>query len=62
MPNDIDGLTLVRRVRETYPSIPAVLMSGYTPDTEELSTTNASFVAKPFTRAALLEAVRKELT
>jgi signal transduction histidine kinase len=61
MPNDIDGLTLVRRVREIFPLIPAVLMSGYTPDTQELSTTNASFVAKPFTRTALLEAVRKEL-
>ena len=61
MPNDIDGLTLVRRVRAMRPATAAVLMSGYTPDIAELGVTGASFVAKPFTRKALLEAVKREL-
>ncbi len=55
------GATFARRVQALHPGIPVRLMSGYTDD-EQLSqvvgTPGIAFLAKPFTQAALLRAVR----
>jgi DNA-binding NtrC family response regulator len=55
-----DGMSLMRQVKETWPQIPIIVMSGYTtPETiAEVSETDAAtFIAKPFTPDELLDAV-----
>ncbi|HYC31234.1 MAG TPA: response regulator [Gemmatimonadales bacterium] len=54
----IDGLSLVKLVRQAYPGVPALLMSGYTPDVASLP---APLVAKPFHPDVLLAAVHQAL-
>ena len=53
----LDGLSLARRVREAGNKLPIVFISGHSkpPDMEILSP--AVFLAKPFRRAALIEAL-----
>lgn len=56
-----DGISLMREMKERYPKIPVIVMSGYaTPETvHEVSRMNAAtFIAKPFTPDELLSAVR----
>jgi DNA-binding NtrC family response regulator len=57
-----DGMSLLREVKEKWPNVPVIVMSGYaTTDTvEEVSRTDAvTFIAKPFTPDELVEAVAK---
>jgi DNA-binding NtrC family response regulator len=57
-----DGMSLLREVKEKWPNIPVIVMSGYaTAETvEQVSRTEAAtFIAKPFTPIELLEAVAK---
>ena len=57
-----DGLSLLREVKEKWPDIPVIIMSGYaTPETMiQVSETEAScFIAKPFTPDELTEAVAR---
>lgn len=57
---ECDGLYLMRKVKERWPGMPVVVMSGYpTPETisngEKMGA--ARFIAKPFTPEELLETV-----
>lgn len=57
-----NGLSLMREVKEKWPDIPIIAMSGYaTPATiEEVTKTGAAaFVAKPFTPDELTEVLRQ---
>ena len=46
MPGDMDGVQLAHSVRNAYPAIPIILISGYRG--EERVTAGFPFVAKPF--------------
>jgi DNA-binding NtrC family response regulator len=57
-----DGLYLMRKVKERWPGIPMVVMSGYpTPETitDGMKSGAAKFIAKPFTPEELLKIVRQ---
>ena len=58
----MDGIALASSISEIYPKIPVLFMSGYPFDLREERTKFApasfAFLAKPFTRQALLEAIR----
>lgn len=60
----IQGPEVVRRLRETRPTLPAVLMSGYTEDGIDLERSmlaGVGFIQKPFASDDLLEAVRRSI-
>ena len=55
-----DGMSLLKEVKEKWPNIPVIVMSGYaTPETvEQVSRTEAAtFIAKPFTPDELVKVV-----
>jgi len=57
-----DGMSMLNEVKEKWPHIPVIVMSGYaTNETmEQVSRTEAAtFIAKPFTPDELVEAVAK---
>jgi DNA-binding NtrC family response regulator len=57
-----DGIYLMREVKEKWPDIPIIVMSGYhTLETieEAIETGADAFIPKPFTPDELLEKVRK---
>ena len=57
-----DGMDLMREVKERWPDIPILVMSGYdTTETIEQAVKMgaAAFIAKPFTPDELLEKVRQ---
>jgi DNA-binding NtrC family response regulator len=59
-----DGMTLMRQVKEKWPDIPVIIMSGYvTNETmEEVAKTDAAtFLAKPFTPDELMQTVHQVL-
>jgi len=62
MPN-VNGAELVRSVRERYPDVPVVYMSGYIAESEQEQLENpeasSAFVAKPFFPKAFLSVVTK---
>ncbi len=56
----LDGEELARRLANSHPSLPVVLMSGNHQVTEDvLAAPKRAFVEKPATAAALLEAIAK---
>jgi DNA-binding NtrC family response regulator len=57
-----DGMYLMRKIKEQWPDVPVIVMSGYyTTQTiqEAMSMGAASFIAKPFEPDELVETVRK---
>jgi CheY-like chemotaxis protein len=66
LPND-DGLDLARRLRESYPAIRIVIVSGYFYQDDPLivgalqSGLISAFVAKPFSRTEILRVVGPSL-
>jgi DNA-binding NtrC family response regulator len=57
-----DGIYLMREVKEKWPDIPIIVMSGYhTLETieEAIETGADAFIPKPYTHDELLEKVRK---
>jgi DNA-binding NtrC family response regulator len=55
-----DGMSVLREIKERWPNIPVIVMSGYatTEMVEQVSRTDAArFIAKPFVPDELLEAV-----
>jgi CheY-like chemotaxis protein len=60
MPGDMDGLDLAYAVRNAFPAIPVVLVSGFMEAKSAARPLGEfSLVRKPFTPAAILEAVRR---
>ncbi|HEX3928896.1 MAG TPA: ATP-binding protein [Gemmatimonadales bacterium] len=60
----LDGPSLVNRLRETRPSLRALLLSGYSGDavaSRGFAKANAAFLQKPFSLAALSHKVREAL-
>jgi CheY-like chemotaxis protein len=58
------GVELARRLRESRPGLPVLHISGYAQDSaalESMHESGAEFLAKPFTRAALAESIRRIL-
>lgn len=57
-----DGWYLMQQVKEKWPDIPVIVMTGY-PTTETIAESEelgaSRFIAKPFTPDELLEAVRQ---
>ena len=61
----MDGMRLMRQVKEKWPEIPVIIMSGYvTNETmqEVAKTDAATFLAKPFTPDELVQAVQQVIT
>jgi two-component system cell cycle sensor histidine kinase/response regulator CckA len=54
----MDGPSLVRRLRERWPGLPAVLVSGYVEESlrRDIEAESMTFLAKPYTLADLLAA------
>lgn len=60
MPGDLSGLDLAYSVRNTFPKIPVILISGYL-DNDGSKTVEFDFIAKPFGAATIVKAVEKAL-
>jgi CheY-like chemotaxis protein len=58
MPGELDGLDLVRLVRETRPEVAVVLTSGQAVAADGDLIDGAPFLSKPYTAHALMEAIR----
>jgi DNA-binding NtrC family response regulator len=60
MPGEMDGIDLAYSVRNTFPAVPVILISGYA-DVEAAKQAAASFqfIQKPFVPEAILMAVKK---
>jgi CheY-like chemotaxis protein len=59
MPGDMDGLDLAYAVRDTFPAIPVLVMSGYTlPGSSKRALGEFAFIQKPFKPDAILKAAR----
>ncbi|WP_260599043.1 response regulator [Sphingomonas endolithica] len=56
----MDGPTMVRLVRQRYPDLPVLFMSGYAEETlrKSIDIDNVQFLAKPFSVQQLAEAAR----
>ncbi|WP_421992819.1 ATP-binding protein [Roseococcus sp.] len=59
----MDGLALARALRERFPGLPILLLSGYSVSTVQLDPAGEGmhFLAKPYTPDSLLAAVKKAL-
>jgi two-component system cell cycle sensor histidine kinase/response regulator CckA len=55
-----DGAQLIARLRQKWPALPAILVSGYTDSvtSDHASRDEVVFLAKPFTPAELLRALK----
>lgn len=64
MPGTLDGVALVRQVREKFPSIPTILASGHYLEPEALkdSGTACAFVRKPYDLTMVITLIRDHLT
>ncbi len=63
MPGGLGGFELVRRVREIYPNLPAILMSGYAGySDEERRDLDAAFLQKPCMPEVLDATLREVLS
>jgi DNA-binding NtrC family response regulator len=60
MPGEMDGIDLAYSVRNSFPAVPVILISGYG-DVEAVkqAATKFKFIQKPFVPEAILIAVRK---
>lgn len=59
MPADMDGITLLRRLRTEHPEIRTALMSGYVPAANELGDLDVLVLPKPFNSKALVAFVQE---
>ena len=59
----MDGPTMVRKVRERYPDLPVLFMSGYAEEQlrKSIDIPNVNFLPKPFSVSQLAEAARDTL-
>lgn len=61
MPGSIDGLGLLRVVREKHSTLPVILTSGHLEPAEAVAEGATQFVAKPYTVETLVREVRISL-
>jgi DNA-binding NtrC family response regulator len=61
MPGDMDGLDLAHSVRNAFPRIPVILISGYS-DKDPGDLAGFEFISKPFAPEAILNAVDRVMT
>ena len=61
MPGSIDGLGLVRAVRERRSSLPVILTSGHLDPAEAVAEGATQFIAKPYRIETLVREVRSVL-
>jgi len=61
MPERISGIDLARELRATKPSLPVVVMSGYSAELTDGEADDVLFLGKPFTIGVLSEAVARGL-
>jgi CheY-like chemotaxis protein len=61
MPGGTDGVALVRAVRERYPLLKVMLMTGYAEQIEAISKMGYEVLPKPFTPRSLGEALQRVL-
>jgi CheY-like chemotaxis protein len=54
------GLELIERIRQIYPGLPTVLATGFA-ETPEVADSRSLRLAKPFSQAALADAIRQTL-
>lgn len=57
MPGDMDGLALARRVRELYPALRLILMTGYAEQLEAISRSGFEVLPKPCSPEQLAQAL-----
>jgi two-component system cell cycle sensor histidine kinase/response regulator CckA len=59
----MDGPTMVREVRKTYPEVPILFMSGYAEEQlrKSIDIANVAFLPKPFSVQELAQAVQRVL-
>jgi FixJ family two-component response regulator len=58
MPGGMSGLELARKLRSLRPGLPVVLVTGYTQWGARVAAENFVFIAKPYRREALAEAIQ----
>jgi CheY-like chemotaxis protein len=58
---EVDGRELTDQLRELMPNLPVVLMSGYLSQGELMPAPPSTFLQKPMTPGAVVEAVEKLL-
>jgi len=61
MPGSMDGIGLVNWIAVRHPGLPVVLTSGYLVDPGRLQTLRVQFLRKPYTLAALVQAISSAL-
>ena len=62
MPGDMSGLDLAHAVRNAFPSIPVVVISGYpSPETDKHSLQDFESIPKPFKPDDLVGSVKRAL-
>ncbi len=61
MPGSMDGIGLVNWLASRHPRLPVVLASGYLVDPGRLETVHVQFLRKPYTLAALAQAIASAL-
>ena len=61
MPGPLNGLDLLARVRDIFPTLPVIMISGHLHPAQALLEGATLFVAKPYLMGAVVEAVQKVL-
>jgi DNA-binding NtrC family response regulator len=58
---DVNGRDLTAKLRETRPTLPVILMSGYLPDPALAPAAPSTFMQKPMTPTVVVETVERML-
>lgn len=61
MPGNFNGVQLARLAKKDYPSLPVILMTGYSAEVRKASAEGFTILIKPFQMAALIEAIRERI-
>ena len=61
MPGEMDGLDLARNLRERWPALPIVLMTGYSEQATDASTEGYPLLRKPFKMTSLVDCLARAM-
>ena len=61
MPGSLNGITLLALVRQSFPTLPVIIVSGHLRPLEALADGATQFLAKPYAIEAMIEAVEVEI-